>query len=108
MPHTPGPWTYSKSENSDHYPVWQVETLGDGKYIGELSRITDGEITQDHSELQDWQRPTTKQDQTDKEDTARLIVAAPDLLKALQFYANDGGELAREAIRKALGDYKVA
>lgn len=100
MSHTPGPWTYDEESNE----VYRLDSAGHVEAC--LCEIR-GEPN--------WR------------DNARLIAAAPDLLKALQFYANesnweksepqfacdclgpspaenDGGAMAMVAIRKALGE----
>lgn len=101
MSHTPGPWKVSTT------------FIEGGQFPG---------IYREDAVAQ-WGKPAIAHaidDDPNWEANAKLIAAAPDLLKALQFYADlenhevfpdeanaigiDSGELAREAIRKAIGD----
>lgn len=89
MSHTPGPWTYDEESNE----VYRLDSAGHVEAC--LCEIR-GEPN--------WR------------DNARLIAAAPDLLKALQKLVKAMGyhvpiheyhralDTAREAIRKALGE----
>jgi len=118
MSHTPGPWWYDEETSTIRGSLpayWEdpSDKTADKAPIFALHGACSGE---------------------DIPANIRLAVSAPELLEALRFYANpnnwwrdysqsylagaeggepsisetDGGELAREAIRKALGDYKVA
>ena len=108
MSHTPGPWTINRCIIGMTIPTYGIAGAGITGWVADVNAAC-------------W-KPIAE-----VEANARLIAAAPDLLKALQFYANesnweksepqfacdcpgpstaenDGGALAMAAIRKAVGE----
>lgn len=109
--HTPGPWHSETSEytaSDGVYECWAV--CADGG--GDVAIVT---VQRDHDSLTGDAIPDAE-----AEANARLIAAAPDMLKALrQITANihpnynplelaHGMDLARAAIAKATGDEVTA
>jgi len=94
--HTPGPWTYSR---------WD-ESRGTSFYIAQADGAP---YTPNYSDVATLVAETCLGEQVSiQEANARLIAAAPDLLRALECLLEMGhakaGDLARAAIAKARGE----
>ena len=108
------PWEYRADEDHEGYPVWEIVCPSHSHtFIADCFRYSDDSNVCD--------LPPDDPERKETEEIARLIASAPELLKALKFYAdpknynntpyvsdqlvlNDNGETARQAIKKAFGD----